>query len=116
MTPEQIEKTMQFILETQARLEASVQKHDEAIAALEKHIGALDKHAARHNRDIQELTNLVGRLATAETHLVERMDGFSERMNALTDAQKESAERLNALISVVERYIVGRDGGQKPAP
>ncbi len=120
MTPDQIERTIEFILEHQAKLTASVQKHDEAIAALEK-------HAARHDQDLQEVTNLIGRLAAAETQLAERMgalaervdtfaervDTFAERMDALADAQKETAERLSAFITLVGKYISGRDGGAR---
>jgi hypothetical protein len=53
-----IERTMQFILETQARLEASVEKHDEQIATV---------------------TDLVGRLAQAEIRLVERMEALDSK-------------------------------------
>jgi hypothetical protein len=94
-----VEKTIEFILDAQARLEASVQKHDEEIAELRSSVATL--------------TDLVGRLAQAEIRLVERMDaGFQEVKTAfqeLRGIQANSEYRLNALVDTVDR-LVGRDG------
>ncbi len=107
MTPEQMERTIQFILEHQAQLTASLQKHDEVLAQLERNV-------ARHDQEIQTVTDLIGRLAVAETRLVERIDTFDERMNRLAQAQAETTERLNAFITFVEKYISSRNGGGTP--
>jgi len=110
MTPEEIERTIQFILQ-----------HEAAVFA---RIDGLSAASERHDREISQLTDLVGRLAQAEIHLVERMDTLAERMDtlaermdtlaermeALATAHKETDERLNALILTVERYIAGRNG------
>jgi seryl-tRNA synthetase len=96
MTPEEIERTIQFILQ-----------HEAAVFA---RIDRLSAASERHDQEISQLTDLVGRLAQAEIHLVERMDTLAERMEALATAHKETDERLNALILTVERYIAGRNG------
>jgi hypothetical protein len=56
-----IDKTMQFILETQAQLEASAAMHDERLARLEGVAGEHDARIARIEASIGSLTDLVGR-------------------------------------------------------
>jgi chromosome segregation ATPase len=102
-----IEKTMEFILAVQARLEASAQRHDEQIA---KH----DEQIAKLEASIASLTDLVGRLAQAEIRLVERMTaGFQE----VRELQANTEYKLNALIDTVDK-LVRRDGqrGMIPPP
>ena len=106
MTPDEMERTMQFILETQAQTAANIQKHDVAIAALEKNV-------ARHEQEIQTVTNLVGRVAVAETHLAERMSSLASTHKETSEHLKETDERLNALILIVDKIIRGRNGGAK---
>jgi chromosome segregation ATPase len=96
MIPEEIERTIQFILQHEAQVFARIDRLSEAS---ERHEKAIE----RHDREISQLSDLVGRLAQAEIRLVERMD-------ALAVAHKETDERLNALILTVERYIAGRNG------
>ena len=101
-----IEKTMEFILSVQARLEASAQKQDEQIAAQQEQIAAHNEQLARLESSLSTVTDLVGRLAQAEIRLVERMDsGFKElfELHANTQAQ------LNALIDTVDK-LVRRNG------
>jgi L-lactate utilization protein LutB len=83
-------------------------KHDEAIATLEK-------NAIKNDQQIQEVTNLISRLAFAETHPVERVNSWEEQMKEIREVQRESAERLNALIEVVGKYVSGRNGGKAEA-
>ena len=110
MTPEEIERTIQFILQHEAQVFARIDRLSEAS---ERHEKAIE----RHDNQISQLTDLVGRLAQAEIRLVERMDTLAqrmdtlaERMDALAVAHKETDERLNALIITVQRYIAGRNG------
>jgi len=98
----EIEKTVEFILGVQARLEASVQKHDEQIAKLESSVATV--------------TDLVGRSAQAEIRLAERMErvaaGFQEveaGFRQLREIQASTEYKLNALIETVDK-IVRRDG------
>jgi predicted nucleic acid-binding Zn-ribbon protein len=102
-----IEKTMEFILSVQARLEASAQDHHEQLA---KH----DEQIAKLESSIASLTDLVGRLAQAEIRLVERMDRMAERMTAgfqeLRELQANTEYKLNALIDTVDKLV--RGGGQ----
>jgi hypothetical protein len=86
-----VEKTMQFILETQARLEASASLREERITKPEN--------------SVYTLTDLVGRLAQAEIRLVEKMDQLAVRMDQLAEAQAHTEQRVDALINAVDALI-----------
>jgi hypothetical protein len=90
-----VEKTIEFILGAQARLEASVQKHDEQIARL--------------GSSVASVTDLVGRLAEAEIRLTERMERMATGFQELRELQAHTEYKLNALIDTVDR-LVQRDG------
>jgi chromosome segregation ATPase len=103
MTPEEVERTIQFILQHEAQVFARIDRLSEAS---ERHEKAIE----RHDNQLSQLTDLIGRLAQAEIRLVERMDTLAERMDAMAAVHKETGERLNALIVTVERYIAGPNG------
>ena len=98
-----IEKTMRFMLEMQAKHESWLQKHEEAIARLESSMATA--------------TDLIGRLAQAETRLAEHMEsGFRELREAQAAGMKEFREerrevqastnyKLNALIDTVDKIV-----------
>jgi hypothetical protein len=98
MTNEEMEKTMQFILEQQAQFTANFQKIE----------GAREKDEEARKKDSARIT----RLEESFQLLVQLAQNHDERLVALTEAQirtseqiAETDERLNALIAVVERYI-----------
>jgi len=94
-----IEKTMEFILAVQARLEASAQGHEERIAKLESSVATLSGSVAT-------VTDLVGRLAQTEIRLAERTGGLAERMEVgfqeLRELHADTQYKLNALIETVD--------------
>jgi chromosome segregation ATPase len=101
-----LERTMQFILEMQAKLEASVAKHDEQIARNSEQIAKHDEQISTLAASVTTLTDLVGRIAQAEIRLVERMEtGFRE----LHEIQATTDYKLNALIDTVDK-LVRRNG------
>jgi phage tail tape-measure protein len=88
MTYEEMQRTMQFVLEQQAQLAANQQRADE--------------RADRVNKIITRISRTVDRLATATVERFERTDvrasAESEDVNAklaaLVDAQMRSEERM----------------------
>lgn len=103
-----VEKTMEFILGVQAKLEATAQEHDERLARLES--------------SLTTVTDLVGRVAQAEIRLVERADVVAAQVETLAasmttgfqDLRKLHANtesKLNALIDTVDK-LVRRNGQQ----
>ena len=128
MTPEQFESTMQFIVEQQAQLTTKMQRHDDAIAEMEKSRVEMEKSRVKTEQEIQTATNLIGRLASAMTELTERtsllaqredkfelrVDSLARRMDNLAEMQAGTEERLNSFITFGEKYISSRNGGSKP--
>ena len=107
-----IERTMQFIVDQQAQFWASVQKHDEEIAALRA-------SAAKNDAQIATVTDLLGRLAQAEIRLVEQVRSSEART---AEQLRNQETRLAALETAsaqffarMDRYLQGHEGnGNKP--
>ena len=95
MTNEEIQRTMEFILAGQARFDARMEKDEARILRLEDAFVTLVE-IARITDERQDKTD-------------QRVDRFEDRLEAmmpLTDAKlAELAQRLDALIHIVERYI-----------
>jgi hypothetical protein len=100
MTNEEMQKTMEFILEHQAQFAADIQKLNESQA---------------------ETNQLLNRLATVTLDRFERTDArasaLSEEVDAkfaaLIDAQMRTDEAVRNLTAVVDRYFSeGRNGGK----
>jgi ATP:corrinoid adenosyltransferase len=121
MTNEEMEKTMQFILEQQAQFTANFQRIE---GAREKDEEARKKDSARITRleeSFQLLVQLAQnhdeRLVTLDERLItltEAQIRTSEQIAAMSERTAETDERLNALIAVVERYISNK--GQNDSP
>ncbi len=88
MTHEEMERAMEFILKQQAQFSADIQRINET---LDRHNDAFGKHTEGHD----------ARIATIETKIAD-----------LAEAGKRTDERLDALITTVERYISSRNGGR----
>ncbi len=88
-----VERTMQFILEQQARLEASVQKHDEQIS--------------KNSEQIATLSDLVGRLAQAEIRLVEQVRENEARW---AEQHRDLDKKMAQFLERMDRFIQGAEG------
>lgn len=108
MINEDMQKTMQFILEQQAQLAASMQKFDERQVNAEERTTVIEDVMVR-------LANIqVDQHRRMDEHH-NRMDEFEETMQKIAAIQKETTERLNILVNTVERYISERrNGGSNP--
>lgn len=104
MTNEEVQKTMEFILNQQAQLTASQQKADERAARLEDIVGKL-------------AAATLARFEAVEAKLAEQSEDFDRKIAALIDAQMRTEEELNKtneavrnLTAVVDRYFRERNG------
>jgi len=95
MTNEEIQRTIEFILEQQAQFATRMQRDEARLTRLE------DAFATLVN--LARITD--GRLDTTES----RLDVLTDKMAILAEAQAHTDQRLSALIDVFERYI-GRNG------
>ncbi len=102
-----VEKTIEFLLENQARhdawLQAFREETDRFREETNRRIAEHDRAIAEHDQRFNALTDLVGRVAQAGLVAAQRMDTLAERL-------AEQAERLDVLIVTVEKYL-SRNGG-----
>jgi len=97
-----VERTMEFILEQQAKFWAGLQEMKEQQAAMQKAQAAVQKDQA-------DLRSVVMRLAEHQLGLAQHFDQFQQETRAalvaVAEAQRHTDERLNALITVVDGVV-----------
>lgn len=91
-----IEQTMKFILEMQAKHEVSIQQNSEVIARLERLVET-DAHR-------------ISQLVDVSMSLAQHGEETDRRIRELRDAQAQGEYKLNALIETVDK-LVRRNGG-----
>jgi Mg2+ and Co2+ transporter CorA len=97
MTNEEMQRTMDFIVEMEAKSSAKIDALAEAQTRNTEGIGALLTISEVHEREIQSHT--------------EQIQLHTQQILSLGETTKATDDRLNALINVVERQISnGRNG------
>lgn len=91
MNNEQFERRMEFILEQQAQFAVDIHQLKEAQTELTR----------KHNNLTDALTTVVGMVGK----LAEGQQRTDEQISALTTRQAETDDRLNVVITAVERFI-----------
>ncbi|HVA64193.1 MAG TPA: hypothetical protein VNF74_10750 [Terriglobales bacterium] len=94
MTHDDIERAINFLLKNQAEF-------DSRLAELASAQTQTERRLERTNEALIAVTGLLGTAA----------DTLTQRMDQLATAQTEVAERLNAFIVIVEKYITRNGGG-----
>ncbi|MGI9108072.1 MAG: hypothetical protein ACR2G4_17730 [Pyrinomonadaceae bacterium] len=122
MAAEEMQRTMQFILEQQAQLTVSMGQLTEKVDQLSGTVDQLSNTVGRLSNTVGRLSDTVGRLsdkvdrtadginsllAIAEIHDRE-IAALGESLSAVDERGRQTDERLNALINTVERYISER--------
>jgi copper oxidase (laccase) domain-containing protein len=103
MTPEEIERTMQFILQQQAKFSVDNDKINETI-------DRINETLAKHSEALVGLIGLHGKVIQTLDRVAELQQGHATKIAELAEAGKRTDERLDALITTVEKYIAGRNG------
>lgn len=102
-----IERTITFIVEQQAKFEADIAKINETLTGLNETARMQNEQAERNNEAIRGLVE-VSRLQS------ERLDGLERNLgkshDRLTRAQEETARRLADFIAQVSRHLAGGNG------
>lgn len=93
-----VEKTMQFLLEQQARFDARQAQFEERMARIEAVLLDVANAQERTNEILATLTER--HVELAESHME-----LAQSHKELSEAQKVTEQNLNALISTVERHI-----------
>ncbi|HEV2176518.1 MAG TPA: hypothetical protein VGW33_04855 [Terriglobia bacterium] len=101
MTLDEADKKIEFILQMQAQFEAN-------LGRLETNLGRLEANTARNTAGIDTLRQSVAEVAIILRESIRLGD---ERISATNEQLRRTDERLNALISVVERHVSGPGHG-----
>lgn len=105
MRNEEMNKKMEFIVEQQAQFAADIQVMREVQA---QDVKLLKEQDRRLSDAVLAVVGMIGNLTQSQTKT-------DETIKLLTEAQKRTEERLNAFITVVERYISGNGRTESPA-
>src|ERR687884_443459 len=104
MTDEEMRRKMEFIVEQQAQFAVNIEQLREAQSNAEARLGRLEGA-------VVAVVDVVGRLSQILDRLTLGLEQTNNNVAQLAEAQARTDERLNAFITVVERYISeGRDG------
>jgi tRNA C32,U32 (ribose-2'-O)-methylase TrmJ len=106
MTPEErferIERSLEFVVASQAETAARQAEHWKVI---ERHSEQIERNSAQIEamsgrvEQLADLTLRIGRIVEAQG------EDFNRRLKAMLEAQAQTDQRLNALIHIVERYF-----------
>lgn len=107
MDDDKLARTIEFIVNNQAQFTVDIQKLQEAHQSAEKRLNQLERAAVGLYNATTDLTKNVNELTNDVKELRKvQEDGMRE----LREAQKETDERLNAVILMVERYLRRENG------
>jgi len=119
MDEDKINKTIEILLQNQAQFYANLQMMQETNKDAEKRISVLERATVnlynattKTNETIDKLAGSVGVLTGNVGGLAGVVDGLADKVTELVDAQKETDERLNAVIFMVEKYLSGQNGNK----
>src|ERR1035438_873672 len=94
-----VEQTIQFILQSQAQMEANVGRHEEMIAALAKSHERTEATVNKVSASILDLTEVMRR---SKIEADERSRETDERFRQLTEDGDRTRENVNALVRTVD--------------
>ena len=107
MTGEERQRTMDFILEQQARFTVNMESMRESQARTDANIEALTEAQARTDAAIGALTTQVQNLARQQENIARQQEHLNEVVAVIADARPHNDELLKAMIDVVQQ---GRNG------
>lgn len=93
-----VEKTIHFILDQQAKTEAHLAELSERQAKTGTHLAELSKQQARTDRQVAAIATLV---EAGMKRIIRLEKTFHTRLNALLEAQQRTDRRLDRLIDVL---------------
>ncbi len=106
MNEEKINNTIEILLQNQAQFYANLQMLQDANKDAEKRISVLERATVNLYNATTKTSETVDKLAF-------KVDTLADKVDKLADTQKETDERLNAVIFMVEKFLSGQNGKSK---
>jgi hypothetical protein len=110
MTNEEIQNTMEFILQQQAQFAVNMQRLEETFGV---NIKKLEETQERTARQVSELAAAQAQMYQSQTHMNNVVAEMADAQARTDEKLAETDERLNSLINIVERYISERRNGNR---
>lgn len=95
MTPEEMQSTIQFILEQQAQFSVNMDLLRQRVDTLTTGVEGLRESQARTDETVARIATQVERIARQQAHI-------NEVVAVIAESQQHTDERLNALIDIVQ--------------
>ena len=105
MTPEEMQRTMEFIVEQQAQFAANMGQVQTSIAELTGNVGQVQAGIAQLTEAQRRTDATVERLASQVEHIARQQVHINGVVGVIADSQQHTDERLNSLITLFERHI-----------
>ena len=107
------EKTIDFLLQQQAQFYADLEGLKEVQKAAEKRTNVLERACLNlYNTSVEQGKN-IGELYDAQVEQSKNIAIVTSDIAELRAAQKETNDRLNAVIFMAEKYFSGENGKKK---
>ncbi len=103
MDEEKINKTIEILLQNQAQFYANLQMMQDTNKDAETRISVLERATVNLYNATTKTNETIGKLADVVGELAGKID-------KLADARKETEERLNAVIFMVEKFLGSQNG------
>ncbi len=100
-----LEKAMQFMLDMQAKHEAWLHAHNQAVVRLDEQIARVEKIAESNATRIGQLMDVSSSLAHHGEETDRRFDETNQKIRGLADAQSRTDEKPNALVDMVDKLV-----------
>ena len=113
MDDKKLEKTIEFILNNQAQFTVDIQLLQEANKDAEKRISVLERATINFYNALTKTNENVDAIAEKVSVISDKVDVITDKVDKLADFQKETDERLNAVILMAEKFFSGENGNSK---
>jgi vacuolar-type H+-ATPase subunit I/STV1 len=108
MTGEEMERAIDFLLKSQANLEARIEEVDQRLGArIEEVNRILSAQVEKTNRQLAETNRQLGEYASMQTMLIQVVTRTFESQAVIN---QRTDEKLNVLIDTVNRMLSGGQG------
>ena len=113
MDDEKLEKTIEFILNSQAQFTVDIQLLQESQKEGEKRVNVLERVCLNLYNASVEQKDAIAEQNQAIAEQTKNINQLSADVKELRDGQKETDERLNAVILMAEKFFSGENGNSR---